>query len=90
MIPKRHHQVSQIFASTCPLCCRIDLVPVAGTWGLLGIVSIVSALVGWSQQRDTGVAGGLLEHLWGVFFARNTIYEFISTELTPFIGCRMV
>ena len=71
MIPKRHHQVSPIFASTCPLTScplTIDLVPVAGTWGLLGIVSIVSALVGWSQQRDTGVAGGLLEHEFGEFF----------------------
>ncbi|CAL1141726.1 unnamed protein product [Cladocopium goreaui] len=29
---------------------------VAGTWGLLGIVSIVSALVGWSQQRETPMA----------------------------------
>ena len=27
-----------------------------GTWGLLGIVSIVGALVGWSQQRETPMA----------------------------------
>eukprot|EP00438_Fugacium_kawagutii_P007143 Skav221399 [mRNA] locus=scaffold1029:408358:420115:+ [translate_table: standard] len=29
---------------------------VAGTWGLLGIVAIVSAMVGWSQQRETPMA----------------------------------
>ena len=28
--------------------------PVAGTWGLLGILCIVSALVGWAQQREPG------------------------------------
>ena len=51
---KHFHEDSAFFSHhIAQNSLRIGLVPVAGTWGLLGIVSIVSALVGWSQQRDT-------------------------------------
>ena len=50
---------------------------VAGTWGLLGILCIVSALVGWAQQRETPMS----IYFWYLFIsalALTVLFIYIS------------